>query len=174
MRFIYKDFFFLIKRNGPLVIIIKTFEGSNFIVTIIQSNFMRVEKLTSSDMTKNYRLVNAPELKYNEYKNQLDYKTRKTYIVVLLIILVILFNHPDIIFISILIITETRNFLLTRDGTFNLMRVEVSTISNVLETNLILESNFITSLFFSYSGRKNDPGAVIIGRSLSSEDLSKT
>lgn len=52
----------LIKRDGPLVVIIKTFESSNFVLSFSQRNIMRVKELASSNVTKNDRLVYAPKL----------------------------------------------------------------------------------------------------------------
>jgi hypothetical protein len=51
------------------------------------------------------------------------------------------------------------------------MRMKVSTASNVLETDLVFETNFVASFFFSYSRRDNNPSAFFVGIALNSENL---
>lgn len=89
----------------------------------------------------------------------------------MLIILIVLFNSPDIVFISRVIIAETRNFLLTRDRAYNLMRVKVGTVGNVLKTDAILETNLITCFLFSNSRRKDNPCAFFVRRSFGGINL---
>lgn len=84
-----------------------------------------------------------------------------TYIIVLLIIFVKLKNFPDIILIRLIIVTETADFLLTRDRALYFVRVQVGTSRNVLETDLILETNFVSGLFICFARRKDNPGAFV-------------
>lgn len=94
-----------------------------------------------------------------------------TYIIVLLIIFVKLKNLPDIVLIRLIIVTETADFLLTRSRALNFMRVQVGTSRNVLETNFILETDFVSGLFLSYARRKDNPSAFIAQKLLGGEDL---
>lgn len=89
----------------------------------------------------------------------------------MLVILIELFDNPDIVFIRVFIITETRDFLLTGNRALNIVRVKVGAVRNVLETNLVLETDFVTRLFVGNLRRDNNPGAVFVRITFDSENL---
>lgn len=86
-------------------------------------------------------------------------------------IVIELFKSPHIVLIRVFIITETRDFLLTRNGANNLMRVEVGTISHTLKTDFIFETDFVTSFFVSNSRRDNNPSTLFTRRTFYGKDL---
>lgn len=145
---------FLIESDSPSRVIIILFVSGNFIFIVSQRFLVRMEKLSCLNVTNNNRLINTPE------------------IIVLFIVFIILKNNPDVVFIRVFVITETRNFLLFSDRARDLMRMQVSTSGDVLETKLILETDFIATFLFSYLRWKNNPGTFVTRITFDSESLS--